>query len=105
VITNRRGSILEEINETLSRRTRVLHRYYLAALEYMAKTGKELRDKTSLAELAIKFRLGDQSPQTLSFSYLNDVRLPLFLFAAADELPLSFFPGLPKTHLPGWIQR
>ena len=28
----------------------------------------------------------------MQFSYLNDIRLPLFLFAAADELPLSFFP-------------
>ncbi len=31
-------------------------------------------------------------PRRLQFSYLNDVRLPLFLFAAADELPISFLP-------------
>src|SRR5262249_28656773 len=31
-------------------------------------------------------------PRIMQFSYLNDIRLPLFLFAAADELPLSFFP-------------
>ena len=31
-------------------------------------------------------------PKILQFSYLSDIRLPLFLFAAADELPLSFFP-------------
>jgi predicted MFS family arabinose efflux permease len=31
-------------------------------------------------------------PKLLQFSYLNDVRLPLLLIAAADELPLAFFP-------------
>ncbi|MBR9873524.1 MFS transporter [Vibrio sp. J1-1] len=31
-------------------------------------------------------------PQLLTFSHLNDIRWPLFLFIAADELPLSFFP-------------
>ena len=92
VIANRRGSIVEEINEILARRARVLHRYYLTALESVARTGKELRAKTNLTDLAKNFHLGSKSPQILSFSYLNDVRLPLFLFAAADELPLSFFP-------------
>ena len=37
-------------------------------------------------------KLGPIRPKLLQFSYLNDVRLPLFMFAAADELPLAFFP-------------
>ncbi len=31
-------------------------------------------------------------PQLLTFSHLNDIRWPLFLFIVADELQLSFFP-------------
>src|SRR6185295_897562 len=45
-----------------------------------------------LAEVGEQFHVDRGRPRVMQFSYLNDVRLPLFLFAAADELPLSFFP-------------
>ena len=46
----------------------------------------------SLKELKSRFGLSADRPNLMVFSYLNDIRLPLFLFAAADELPLAFFP-------------
>ncbi len=35
---------------------------------------------------------GDGGPTPLRLSYFTDIRLALFLFAAADELPLAFLP-------------
>lgn len=41
-------------------------------------------------------------PQLLTFSHLNDIRWPMFLFIAADELPLSFFPLFTKAAENPW---
>jgi MFS family permease/HAMP domain-containing protein len=46
----------------------------------------------ALEKLKSRFKIAGRRPDLLRFSYLNDVRLPLFMFAAADELPLAFFP-------------
>jgi predicted MFS family arabinose efflux permease len=42
--------------------------------------------------LQARYGLSLNGPTTLRFSYFTDLRLALFLFAAADELPLSFMP-------------
>jgi predicted MFS family arabinose efflux permease len=46
----------------------------------------------SLEEIGARYNLSTQRPKLMLFSYLNDIRMPLFLVAAADELPLAFFP-------------
>jgi predicted MFS family arabinose efflux permease len=45
-----------------------------------------------LAAMQVRYGLSASGPTTLRFSYFTDLRLALFLFAAADELPLSFMP-------------
>ncbi|KUM24500.1 hypothetical protein AU467_29925 [Mesorhizobium loti] len=45
-----------------------------------------------LAALQARYGLSREGPATVRFSYFTDLRLALFLFAAADELPLSFMP-------------
>ncbi len=88
----RRGNLTECLIKNLSDRTHTLHQRYLSLLNH-AKTAA---DKTTYLEdlksLAKKYKLSTQGTRTLTFPYINDIRLSLFLFAAADELALSFFP-------------
>ncbi len=75
----------------LSERAEHLHRLFARA----ARDFKNIPGETNRAQidaLEKKFKLRRWKPQLLQFSYLNDIRLPLFLFAAADELPISFLP-------------
>ncbi len=44
------------------------------------------------AGLKARFGFRDGPPEPLRLSYFTDIRLALFLFAAADELPLAFLP-------------
>jgi predicted MFS family arabinose efflux permease len=79
------------IGALLSERAEMLHRAFARAWATMApgEDGGRLR---SLNDLQSRFGLSAHRPNLMVFSYLNDIRLPLFLFAAADELPLAFFP-------------
>ncbi|MEE8286414.1 MAG: MFS transporter, partial [Gammaproteobacteria bacterium] len=79
------------IGARLSERAEMLHRAFARA---WVKTtpGVDGDGSRSLNDLASRFGLSTHRPNLMLFSYLNDIRLPLFLFAAADELPLAFFP-------------
>jgi predicted MFS family arabinose efflux permease len=48
--------------------------------------------RARLATLRERHGLSPEGPTTLRLSYFTDLRLVLFLFAAADEMPLSFMP-------------
>ena len=50
------------------------------------------RKRALLENLRERYFLSERGPTTLRFAYFTDLRLALFLFAAADELPLSFLP-------------
>ncbi|MFP3569981.1 MFS transporter [Paraburkholderia sp. SIMBA_030] len=50
------------------------------------------RRRALLENLRERYFLSERGLTTLRFSYFTDLRLALFLFAAADELPLSFLP-------------
>ena len=79
------------IGARLSQRADRLH----AAFKHACATispGSNDQQSSSLAELGARFKLSTQRPKLMVFSYLNDIRLPLFLVAAADALPLAFFP-------------
>ncbi len=54
-----------------------------------AKTEKERR---TIKALQTQLCIVNRRPAPLRVSYFTDVRLALFLFAAADELPLAFLP-------------
>jgi predicted MFS family arabinose efflux permease len=79
------------IGARLSERAETLHRAFARA---WVKTTPGVDDdrSRSLKDLASRFGLSTHRPNVMLFSYLNDIRLPLFLFAAADALPLAFFP-------------
>jgi MFS family permease len=88
-ITGVQGSTaVERLCQLLSDRAIQLHRAF-AALSSKLTARKQI---DALNRLQKRFKFGRFFPDKLQFSYLNDVRIPLFLFAAADELPLSFFP-------------
>jgi predicted MFS family arabinose efflux permease len=79
---------IDQLSRALSRHAFQLHRAFAGTSSQSAGD----RDAAALAVLENRFSLRRWRPDFLQFSYLNDVRLPLFLFAAADELPLAFFP-------------
>lgn len=75
--------------QILVERTEGLSAQFAAA--WQGLDGSEARG-ARLAALQARYGLSLNGPTTLRFSYFTDLRLALFLFAAADELPLSFMP-------------
>jgi MFS family permease len=84
------NATIDLISASLSQRAERLHRAFALALAKLTP-GESVRTQ-SLNNLKSRFSLSAERPKLMLFSYLNDIRLPLFLFAAADELPLAFFP-------------
>ena len=79
------------IGARLSQRADRLHAAFKRSWA-MISPGSNDRHSRSLDKLGARFKLSTHRPKLMVFSYLNDIRLPLFLVAAADELPLAFFP-------------
>jgi predicted MFS family arabinose efflux permease/HAMP domain-containing protein len=75
----------------LSERADLLHAAFARARATVLP-GDGNEQPRSLEEIGARYNLSTQRPKLMLFSYLNDIRLPLFLVAAADELPLAFFP-------------
>lgn len=93
VIAARGASAIDQLSRALSRHALQLHRAYANASSRLTADGQA----AALSTLEKGFSLSRFRPNLLQFPYLNDVRLPLFLFAAADELPLAFFPLFTKA--------
>lgn len=85
-LRSRGRNVVDRLGQVLSRRAEALHDLFARA---SSATGT---DPARLEKLRTRFKLQRWRPRLLQFSYLNDIRLPLFLFAAADELPISFLP-------------
>jgi len=83
-IESRGRHAVDLIGAFLSERAEALHRGF-------ARAGGDDESRT-LDELRSRYGLSVQRPTLMAFSYLNDIRLPLFLVAAASQLPLAFFP-------------
>ncbi|WP_417429179.1 MFS transporter [Kiloniella sp.] len=92
VIIPRRGNFTEYLITRLSNRTHSIHKRYRALAAYLKTTKAKGFFQEELTSMAEKFKLPTKGPLTLTYPYKNDIRLALFLFAAADELALSFFP-------------
>jgi MFS family permease len=88
IVASGRGA-LERLGALLSNRAERLHGLYLRS---RLASGKPAGADQMVADIGARFQIDRGRPRVMQFSYLNDIRLPLFLFAAADELPLSFFP-------------
>jgi predicted MFS family arabinose efflux permease len=87
-IATARNSIERAIG-LLSERARKLNTQFKTAMSELC--GSEA-GTTALEQLGTRYRLSVNGAKTLRFSYFTDLRLALFLFAAADELPLPFLP-------------
>ncbi|MEH6452873.1 MAG: MFS transporter [Psychromonas sp.] len=81
-ISKKGNNVIEQLIVMLSLRSQEIqsafHQGMFTLTNSVASSQAKLIDKLS-------------QPKRLRFTYLNDIRLPLFLFAAADEMPLSFF--------------
>lgn len=87
-VTVAAGGAVARLTEILSGRAASVH----AALE-RAQAGATTGDaKSAVTAVAARYRIPDVGPAPLRISYFTDIRLALFLFAAANELPLSFLP-------------
>lgn len=83
-----RGAI-DRVAEGLVERADRLRSLYAEAVQATSGQHPTVAD---LETTGSRYRLNLSQTQTLRFSYFTDIRLALFLFAAADELPLSFLP-------------
>jgi predicted MFS family arabinose efflux permease/methyl-accepting chemotaxis protein len=81
---------IDLIGACLSQRAERLHLAFAQALAKITP-GDDVQTQL-LSDLKSRFGLSTERPKLMLFSYLNDIRLPLFLFAAAGSLPLAFFP-------------
>ena len=87
-IASARNSIERAIG-LLSQRAEKLNTQFKTVMSELSRSGAST---TALEELGTRYGLSVSGAQTLRFSYFTDLRLALFLFAAADELPLPFLP-------------
>ncbi|MDC1287335.1 MFS transporter [Gammaproteobacteria bacterium] len=88
-LRNRGRNVVDRLGQVLSQRAQALHNLFARA---SSATSASNIDRNRLLQVRERFKLLQWRPRLLQFSYLNDIRLPLFLFAAADELPISFLP-------------
>jgi MFS family permease len=79
---------IDDLSRQLSNRAFALH----AQVQELASLNFATSEHSRMSRLRTRFSLTNDQPDRLRFAYLNDLRLPLFLFTAADELPLAFFP-------------
>ena len=82
----------DHILDVLSRRANEHHDLMSRAITLSLKSSYGPAESDNLKNIKARFHLFLPKPKLLTFSNLNDIRWPLFLFIAADELPLSFFP-------------
>ena len=87
-LASKGSGIIERLSDYISQRADDLHKAF-TEISLSSPPGPV---KSTLRTAAQRYNLKTGRPNILQFSFLNDVRLPLFLFAAADELPLAFFP-------------
>jgi MFS family permease len=84
------SAAIDSIGASLSERTERLHRAFTQMLARLVPGDDS--EQQSLDRTTSRFNLTTGRPKLILFSYLNDIRMPLFLVGAADELPLAFFP-------------
>ena len=96
VLIGTRG-VMGRVTRVLVDRTETLHRQFASARAAVGPVGRETLDR-----LGKRHGLSEAGPATLRVSYFTDIRLALFLFAAADELPLAFLPLYTRAATNTW---
>jgi Na+/melibiose symporter-like transporter len=82
-------NLVDRASRVLIERAESLNTRFAAA---WGSVGNSQSRRATLQGIRERYGLSETGPSTLRFSYFTDLRLALFLFAAADELPLSFLP-------------
>lgn len=77
----------QSILRTLSHRAEGLHDAFARTFASASEGDRAILDK-----VRHRFGIGSEGLRPLETSSFSDIRLALFLFAAADELPLAFLP-------------
>lgn len=80
---------VDRVARALIERADTLNARFAAA---WSAAGNSVSRRAVLDGLRERYGLSEKGPSSLRISYFTDLRLALFLFAAADELPLSFLP-------------
>lgn len=93
---------IEIILGTLSDRAIALHAAYVCALSSASESRQ-----AALRRIGERLGFTQGAPRPLETSSFADIRLALFLFAAADELPLAFLPIYTRSadNLWPWINQ
>lgn len=86
VAVSGQGSI-QVLLTSVSNRAQALHGAFASAIEAAAPTRRP-----AIQKVGRQFGLSPGGPSLLESSSFSNIRLALFLFAAADELPLAFLP-------------
>lgn len=84
-------NVIGRLGRKISDRAIRLNAIFAAAWQSAGSVQAAGETANHLESLGQQFKLRVSGPDVLRFCSLSDVRLPLFLFAMADELPLSFF--------------
>jgi len=90
---------VDRVSGALIARAEALNAKFAAAWNTAGNSGTR---RAALEALRQRYGLSEKGPSFLRFSYFTDVRLALFLFAAADELPLSFLPMYTRAAQNPW---
>ena len=86
------GSVGGRLTASLSRRAEALNARYERLARRVAAGAEDTTAAARLRALAQRFGFGEPAPDTLQTKNVNDIRLPLFLFATAEELSKPFLP-------------
>jgi MFS family permease/methyl-accepting chemotaxis protein len=101
-VVTRSKSNIDRISAMLSKRVTILHEMFEAVIEKSVALNNQLNHSPKVDLFKQQFNISSIRPSLLTFSNLNDIRWPLFLYVAADELPLSFFPLFTKAAENPW---
>lgn len=91
-VNTRTRNVVDGLIRRMSNRAERLHALMAGVRARVASGDGAPATAEDVARLERRYRLSNTRPAPLIFTYFTDIRLALFLFCAADELPLSFFP-------------
>jgi len=89
--------VVDQVSTCLSERAKALHAMFQRARLAAVNGTPPLAETVDLNSIGKAFGLHDIGPRWIRFCSLIDVRLALFLFAAADEMETSFFSIFVKS--------
>jgi predicted MFS family arabinose efflux permease len=84
-------NVIDRVAVVLSERAETLQALYVAVAAAISGGASDTGAADALAVIGERYRLRGPRPEIVRLCTLTDVRLALFLFGVADELPLSFF--------------